>query len=80
MTTFEFTLRHLLLEPDDDPEHYLEALYNAGCSDALIGVAKHGVIALSFACSAASFAVAVETDRQNVENTIPDAAFIETVR
>lgn len=77
MNTYEFTLTFALPEQQSDPEHYLEALYEAGCDDALAGTGQSGMIALDFVRKAKSAAAAVNSALQNVMAAIPDAELIE---
>ena len=79
MTMFVFTLRYRLPSPDDEPEQYLEALYAAGCSDALVGTARRGSIALSFSRAAEHLPAAIESARYDVEQAIPGGEFVEVV-
>lgn len=77
MNDYEFTLTFSLPEGQDDPEQYLDALYEAGCDDALIGTGQRGSIALEFVREADSATAAVESAIKNVKTAIPDAELIE---
>ncbi len=76
-SVFEFTLVYLL--PEDSPVAgaYLDALFEAGCDDALPGVGKKGHIALEFAREAPSAASALSSAKRNVETAIPGATLVE---
>ena len=54
MNSYDFTLTFALPEKRGNPEIHLDALYEAGCNDALIGTEAPGSIALSFSRSAKS--------------------------
>jgi predicted DNA-binding transcriptional regulator AlpA len=76
MKTFEFTL-HFKLPPDrPEPKDWLDALYEAGCDDATVGVGRLGQIALVFAREAATARKAVSSAIADVERAIPKGAFI----
>ena len=59
MNKYEFTLTFALQNAEDNPEQFLDALYEAGCDDALIGTGQPGSIALEFMREAKSAAAAV---------------------
>lgn len=77
MNRYEFTLTFALPDARGDPELYLDALFEAGCGDALAGVGQPGCIALEFAREAKSAAAAVETALANVREAIPGVELIE---
>ena len=77
MNKYEFTLTFSLPDTQDDPERYLDALYEAGCDDALIGTGQVGSIALEFVREAESAAAAVNSAIANVKDVIPGAELIE---
>jgi len=77
MNNYEFTLTFSLPEAERDPEQYLDALFEAGCDDALIGTGQAGSIALDFVRTAKSAAEAVGSAIGNVKAAIPDAELIE---
>ena len=56
---------------------YVEALYEAGCDDATIGIGRHGYIALDFDRDAASANAAVESALRDVRKAIPAAKLVE---
>jgi hypothetical protein len=74
---YEFTLKFHLPTNAKDPSACLDALYEAGCDDATIGVGKQGSIALAFARDARSAAEAVDSAIQAVTKAIPKARLIE---
>ncbi len=77
MNSYEFTLRFTLPHRNDEPERYLDALYQAGCDDAAVGVGQYGVIGLDFHRSACSAEQAFRTAIENVHNAIPGATPVE---
>jgi len=77
MNKYEFTLTFALPEQQPDPEQYLEALYEAGCDDALAGTGQSGMIALEFTREARSAAEAVNSAIASVKAAIPDSELIE---
>ncbi len=77
MSDYEFTLTFSLSDAESDTEQYLDALFEAGCDDALIGIGQTGSIALDFVREAESATTAVESAIENVKAAIPDAELIE---
>lgn len=77
MNKYEFTLTFALPEKQPDPEIYLDALFEAGCDDALAGTGQMGMIALDFTREAKSAAAAVNSALKNVLTAIPDAELVE---
>lgn len=77
MNKYEFILTFALPEAQDNPERYLDALYEAGCDDALIGTGQPGSIALEFVREAESAAAAVNSAIANVKEAVPVAELIE---
>lgn len=77
MKAFDFTLKFSLRDPEQSPEDYINALYQAGCDDALIGIGKRGRIALTFNRKANTADEAVQSAVLDVLKAIPDAKLIE---
>jgi hypothetical protein len=77
MTTYEFSLSFTLPRDDEDPDTYVEALYEAGCADATIGIGRLGMIAIDFDRDAASARAAIESAIRDVRKVIPHAKLIE---
>ncbi len=77
MNKYEFTLTFSLPEAEDNPEQYLDALYAAGCDDALIGTGQSGSIALEFVREAGTAVEAIESAIANVKAAIPGAELNE---
>lgn len=76
MNTYEFTLTFAL--PDKSQvDDYLDALFEAGCDDALVGAGIAGSIALEFERQAASAKQAIQKAMRQVRKAIPDAELME---
>lgn len=77
MTEYDFLLKFDLPGPDGDPEEFVDALYEAGCDDATVGIGQHGRVALNFTREAASAVEAVSSAIADVKRAIPKAKLIE---
>lgn len=77
MSDYEFTLRFQLQDENDNPEKYLDVLFEAGCDDAVVGVGSLGSISLNFTREASTASEAVKSAVQNVLFAIPSAILIE---
>lgn len=77
MSEYEFTLTFSLPGENDDPEQYLDSLYESGCDDAVLGTGQPGTIGLDFVREAASAEDAVRSAIANVEAAIPGAELVE---
>lgn len=77
MNDYEFTLTFSLPKSDSDPEEYLDALFEAGCDDALVGTGQSGIIALDFVREATSATDAIESAISNVKAAIPGSELLE---
>ncbi len=77
MTNFQFSLIFALPTAEESPDVYVDALYEAGCDDATIGIGRHGYIALDFDREAATASAAVESALRDVRKAIPAAKLIE---
>lgn len=76
MTEYEFELHFALPDVAADSEHYLDALYEAGCDDAVIGLGQPGYLALDFCRSAKNAESAVKQAVKDVKRAIPHAMLI----
>ena len=74
---FEFTLLFRLPADAEPVNSYLDALFESGCSDALIGSGRAGYIALDFDREAPSADLAVTTAIENALDAIPDVQLVE---
>jgi len=77
--TYTFDLVFALPNKSDDPESFVDALYDAGCDDSLIGLGRQGQIALDFMRQAPSKDKAVRSAIESVHKAIPGCKFIEEV-
>lgn len=77
MSEYEFTLKFILPADAADPEAHLEALGEAGCDDALVGVGQRGRIALDFTREARNAFAAVTSALRDVRRAIPEAVLAE---
>jgi len=74
--TFEFTLRFDLPSATPDPKSWTDALYEAGCDDAVIGVAKQGQIGLAFSRKARNASQAIKSAIADVKRAIRGAELV----
>jgi hypothetical protein len=77
MNDYEFTLKFRLPDPPADPEAFLEALAEAGCEDALVGIGQPGRIALDFTRRARSAFDAIASAVRDVKKAIPGIELVE---
>jgi predicted DNA-binding transcriptional regulator AlpA len=73
MHSYTFTLTFKLAHRGDDPGKFLNALFEAGCDDAAVGIGQHGMIGLDFTRSAASAVEALRSAIRNARTAIPGA-------
>jgi predicted DNA-binding transcriptional regulator AlpA len=77
MNSYTFMLNFNLPHPEDNPEKYLDALYDAGCDDASVGIGRYGMIGMDFTRSAKSAELALRSAIQNVQTAIPGAELLQ---
>ncbi len=77
MNEYEFTLTFTLPGTQDDPVQHLDALFEAGCDDAVAGTGIPGTISLEFNRDADSATNAVESAIRDVMKAIPGASLVE---
>jgi len=77
MNEYEYTLTFTLPDTQDDPTQYLDALFEAGCDDAVVGTGTPGMISLEFNRNADSAMNAVKSAIRDVMKAIPGANLIE---
>lgn len=77
MEDFSFVLNFALPPGNDNPEALVDALFEAGCDDATVGVGLHGMIGLDFTRSAESAEDALRSAIQDVARAIPGASLVE---
>ena len=77
MDDYTFVLNFALPGGQDDPEQYLDALYESGCDDAAVGVGQHGMVGLDFTRAARSAEDAIRSAVANVRTAIPGATLVQ---
>jgi len=77
MKSFEFELIFALADRSGDPELWLDALFEAGCDDALVATGQHGYIVLEFCREARTARAAMSSAIRDVNKAIPEAELIE---
>jgi hypothetical protein len=77
MKEYDFTLKYRLGDASAEAEEYLEALAEAGCNDAVVGVGQNGRISLNFIREAESALEAITSAIADVQKAIPDAKLVE---
>lgn len=77
MTEYDFLLKFDLPGTGIDPEEFVDALFDAGCDDATVGIGQHGRIALNFTREAISALDAVSSAIRDVKKAIPGAKLVE---
>jgi len=77
MNEYQYTLTFTLPDTQDDPTQYLDALFEAGCDDAVVGTGTPGMISLEFNRNADSAMNAVDSAIRDVMKAIPGASLIE---
>jgi hypothetical protein len=77
MTNYTFMLNFNLPHREENPEKYLDALYEAGCGDASVGIGQYGMIGLDFTRDAPSAEQALESAIANVQAAIPGANLVQ---
>lgn len=77
MNDYDFILKFDLPGKDADPEQFVDALYDAGCDDASVGIGQNGRIALNFIRQSNSALDAISSAIVDVKKAIPGAKLIE---
>jgi len=77
MNSYTFVLNFTLPGGKDDPEQYLDALYESGCDDAAVGIGQFGMIGLDFTRAARCADDAIRSAVENVRTAIPGAALVQ---
>lgn len=75
--TYDFVLTFALPDANAAPSDFTDALFEAGCDDATVGVGKRGSIALDFSREAPSAERAVRSAIEDVQRAIPGAELVE---
>ena len=76
MNEYEFQLYYQLPESEPDPEVWLDALFEAGCDDALVGVGVAGHMALDFTRPAQNPLAALHSAIDDVQRAIPTGRLV----
>ena len=74
--TYDFALRFRLPKSSQDPSSWIDRLYEAGCDDATIGLARRGSIGLMFSRRASKASKAVASAIADVRRAIKGAELI----
>ena len=77
MGQYNFTLSFALGKHDADPNLFVDKLFAEGCDDALVGLGRHGHIALDFTREAPSADEAILSALADVQRAIPKAKLVE---
>ncbi|MBS0556163.1 MAG: DNA-binding protein [Proteobacteria bacterium] len=77
MNEYEFTLKFRLPDGSADPEQFIDAIAEAGCDDALVGIGQRGRIALDFSREAEAAHEAIASAVRDVKRAIPGADLVE---
>jgi len=77
MREYDFILKFRLQNTDADPEQFIDALAEAGCDDATVGIGQRGRIALNFTREARSALDAVRSAVRDVKRAIPGVRLVE---
>ncbi|MEA5583599.1 DNA-binding protein [Nodularia harveyana UHCC-0300] len=77
MQEYEFTLKFQLPNSTTDTGMFIDALYESGCDDAIIGTGIKGFIALDFIREAPSAYDAISSAINDVRKAIPRAEIVE---
>lgn len=73
MPKHSFELMFMLPQESPDPESHLDALFEAGCDDACVGIAKQGWVGLEFTREAPDRTSARASALADVLRAIPGA-------
>ena len=77
MEDFSFVLNFALPPGHATPDALTDALFEAGCDDATVGVGQRGMIGLDFTRAADSADSALRSAIQNVTHAIPGATLVQ---
>lgn len=77
MSEYEFTLKFKLPDVEANGEEYLDALFEAGCDDAIIGLGHTGHIGLEFVREAESVEDAIYSAITAVKGAIDGVSLLE---
>lgn len=74
---FEFRLTFALPDADGDPAEIVDALFRAGCDDALVGTGRTGFVGLDFSRESQTAEGAIRGAVADVLRAIPGARLVE---
>lgn len=77
MNSYVFMLNFNLPAGDADPARFVDALFEAGCDDATVGVGCRGMIGLDFTREADSAEKALQSAVRAVQRAIPGAILVQ---
>lgn len=77
MNEYKFTLKFALPNSEESADQYIDALFEHGCDDALVGIGKTGRIALDFSRTENNAKTAVLSALKDVKGAIPGVKLIE---
>ena len=77
MDEYGFVLNFTLPPGAESPDALIDALFEAGCDDATIGVGMHGMIGLDFTRAASSAEDAIRSAERDVSRAIPGAKLVQ---
>lgn len=77
MKEFDFELIFKLENGKQDPNEYIDALFENGCDDATLSTGQLGMISLSFIRESPNASEALESALNDVKKAIPNAKLVE---
>jgi len=77
MKEFEFELIFKITDEDSNPDIYMDALFEAGCDDAIVAMGKNGILSLSFIREDEDAYKALRSAIFSVKKAISNAVLIE---
>lgn len=76
---YAFTVKFDLPDTNAEPEQYVDALYEAGCDDATLGIGQRGRIGLNFVREADCAGAALLSAMRDVLRAIPGAMLADAM-
>ncbi len=77
MTNYSFVLNFTLPPGISDPADCLDALFEAGCDDAVVGVGRPGLVGLDFSRDAETAEDALRSAVRDVLKAVPGAGLVQ---
>ncbi len=75
--TYDFTLTYAVATPTVINDALTDALFEAGCDDALIGLGRPGFLAFDFRRDAVNAAEALASAQAAIQRVLPEATLVE---